>query len=334
MATTTFTRAQLEALVASALRAANTEPSTAGDVARALVQAEIDGQGGHGLSRVASYCAQARSGKVDGTAQPGLRMTRPGTASIDVANGFAYPAFELMIEALPQMARVNGIAAAGFVRSHHAGVLGWHVERLAEKGIVAIAFANTPHAMTAWGGKSPLYGTNPIAFAAPRRAAPPLVIDLALSHVARGKIQAAAQKGESIPDDWAFDAEGRPTTDATAALKGTLAPSGGAKGAALALMVEVLAAALIGANFSRDATSFFDGEGAPPGVGQLFVGLAPDAFSDHFIGRIEALAATIEGDDGARLPGTKRVLQRAIAAERGIAVDRAVIDAIEKLAAG
>jgi (2R)-3-sulfolactate dehydrogenase (NADP+) len=332
--TATIDRAALEALVVRALVAARTDTANAESVARALVQAEIDGQAGHGLSRVSSYAAQARSGKVDGSARPDWRQTRAGTAMVDVRHGFAYPAFELAIAALPKLAETAGIAAVGFVRSHHAGVLGWHVERLAEQGLVAMAFANTPQAMTAWGGAKPLLGTNPIAFACPRADGPPLVIDLALSLVARGKIQGAAQKGEAIPSDWAFDAAGKPTSDAKAAMAGTLAPAGGAKGAALALMVELLAAAVTGANFASEASSFFDGEGEPPGVGQLFIAISPDAFAGraHVLGRIEALACGIEGDAGARLPGTRRLRRRAEAERAGVAVEMATVEALERLA--
>jgi (2R)-3-sulfolactate dehydrogenase (NADP+) len=328
-------RATLEALVVRALVATLTSPANAESVARALVQAEIDGQKGHGLSRVPSYAAQVRSGKVDGGARPDWRQTRAGTAMVDVRHGFAYPAFELATEALPKLAETAGIAAAGFVRSHHAGVLGWHVERLAEQGLVAVAFANTPQAMTAWGGAKPLLGTNPIAFACPRADGPPLVIDLALSLVARGKIQSAAQKGEAIPSDWAFDAAGKPTTDAKAAMAGTLAPAGGVKGAALALMVELLAAAVTGANFASEASSFFDGEGEPPGVGQLFIVISPDAFAgrERVLGRIEALANEIEGDAGARLPGLRRLTRRAEAERAGIEVELATVEALERLAA-
>lgn len=327
-------RTDLESILARALIAARTSPANAASVARALVQAEIDGQLGHGLSRVPSYAAQARSGKVDGHATPQWRQTRAGTAMVDVANGFAYPAFELAIAELPKLAATSGIAAAGFVRSHHAGVLGWHMERLAEQGLLAIAFANTPHAMTAWGGAKPVFGTNPIAFAAPRANGTPLVIDMALSLVARGKIQAAAQKGDAIPGEWAFDAAGRPTTDAKAALSGTLAPAGGAKGAALALMVELLAAAVTGANFASEATSFFDGDGAPPGVGQLFLAISPDAFAGRarVLERIEALAGAIESDGGARLPGTRRLALREKAARDGVMVDASVVEAVRKLA--
>lgn len=325
----------LEALIARALEAANTSVANAASVARALAQAEIDGQKGHGLSRVPSYAAQARAGKVDGRATPKATRTRTATLMIDVANGFAYPALDLAIDELPGIAAETGIAAAGFVRSHHFGVAGRHVERLAEKGLLALTVSNTPQAMASWGGKRPVFGTNPIAFAAPRRDLPPLVIDMALSEVARGKIVTAAQKGETIPLGWAVDKNGQPTTDAKAALAGTLVPAGGAKGAALALMVETLAVALTGANFAFEASSFLDAEGPPPGAGQLLIAIDPAGFAgaETFANRLAALATMIEADDGVRLPGTKRLALRERAAVSGVLVDAKLLADVSALAA-
>ncbi|MCA9118443.1 MAG: Ldh family oxidoreductase, partial [Planctomycetaceae bacterium] len=211
---------------------------------------------------------------------------------------------------------------AAFVRSHHAGALGQAVERIANAGMLAMMFTNAPSAMTSWGGRRAVFGTNPIAFSAPRRGKPPVIVDLALSEVARGKILAAAQKGEAIPEGWAKDAEGNPTTDAKAALKGTVYPAGGAKGAALAFMVEVLSVAIAGANYAYEASSLFDAEGDPPGLGQFLLVIDPGAFAgaDIFADRFEALASEIEGDEGARLPGTRKLALREKAAKEGLAV--------------
>jgi (2R)-3-sulfolactate dehydrogenase (NADP+) len=328
--------AELEEVISAAMIASRTSPANACSVARALAQAEIDGQAGHGLARVPSYGAQARAGKVDGHATPRVRQTRPGTLLVDVAHGFAYPAFDLAIPRLVPVARASGIAAAGFVRSHHFGVAGRHVERLAEAGLVALAFSNTPKAIPAWGGRRPLFGTNPIAFAAPQADKEPVVVDLALSQVARGKILLAAQKGEPVPPTWAVDACGRPTSDARRALKGALLPIGGAKGAALALMVEVLAAALTGARFSFEASSFLVAQGPPPAVGQLLLAIDPGAFAGNaaFLERMGALAAAIAGDRGARAPGALRVAMRDTAAREGVRVDARVLAQVRKMAQG
>jgi (2R)-3-sulfolactate dehydrogenase (NADP+) len=321
--TVTIAAPELEALIAAALVASNTAEANARSVARALAQAEIDGQKGHGLSRVPTYAAQAWAGKVDGHATPLLRQTRPAALMIDVAHGFAFPAIDLAVERLPALAGVAGIAAAGFVRSHHFGVVGRHVERLSEAGLVALAFGNTPRAIAPWGGRRALFGTSPLAFAAPQRKAPPIVVDMALSQVARGKILTAGQKGEPIPADWAVDEDGKPTTDPAAALKGALQPIGGAKGAALAMMVEILAVALTGAHFGFEASSFFDAEGPPPGVGQLLVAIDPAAFAGRelFLDRIGDLAGMLEADTGARLPGSRRLAMRAKAQREGVEVD-------------
>lgn len=307
-------------------------PSTAISVARALVQSEAAGQSGHGLRRVPAYVKQVRTGKVDGKAEPKLSRPRPAVLSIDAAHGFAYPALDLAVAELPAVAREQGIAFAAIGRSHHAGVMALTVERFAEQGLIAMMFANAPAAMAPWGGKSPLFGTNPIAFAVPVADADPLVIDLALSKVARGKVMEAHQKGTSIPDDWAFDIDGNPTTDAAAALKGTMAPSGGAKGAALALMVEVLSAGLAGANFSHEASSLFDENGPPPELGHSIIAIDPDAANGGGTAmRMAALAEEMARQDGVRLPGRRGKGLRAEALVNGIEIEDDVLKAIEAL---
>ena len=334
MSTTVLRPADLRELIARALVASHTSEANARSVARALTQAEIDGQKGHGLSRTLSYAAQVKVGKVDGRAVPEVKQTRPASLVVDVKYGFAFPALDMALERLPALARAAGIAAAAFTRSHHIGAAGRVVEGLAEQGLVGLLVSNTPKAMASWGGRCPAFGTNPIAFAAPQRGNPPVVVDLALSQVARGKILTAAQKGEEIPPGWAFARDGRPTTDAKAALEGTLAPLGGAKGSALAFMVEVMAAALTGANFAFEASSFLDDKGGPPGVGQLLLGIDPDAFTgtDAFLDRCAALAAAIESDPGTRLPGSRRLMLREKAAREGVGVDSELLEEVRRLA--
>lgn len=331
----TISSEDLERLVAAALVSAGTSTPNAASVAQALVSAEIDGQKGHGLSRVASYAAQVRAGKVDGRAVPTSERTRPATLAIDAAHGFAYPALDLAVSQLPVVAREAGLAAAGIRRSHHAGALGLVAERLADAGLATLMFANTPSAMAPYGGKRALFGTNPIAFAAPRRDGPPIVIDLALSEVARGKILAAAQKGEAIPVGWAIDQDGRPTTDAKAALAGTLLPSGGPKGAALALMVELLAAAVTGAQFASEASAFLDDKGPPPATGQLIIAIDGGALGagGALLDRVAVLANAIEAEAGARLPGGRRHGLRDEVRRTGLRVEPRVIKEIEALAA-
>lgn len=301
-------------------------PVAAASVGRALVLAEADDLGGHGLSRIASYVDILKSGKIDGKASPTLTRPRPGTIMVDAACGFSYPAIDLAIEALPAAAHANGIALAAITRSNHAGAAGLHVERLAERGLVALFFANTPEAIAPWGGQKAVFGTNPIAFAAPLPGRLPLVIDLALSKVARGNIIAAKQRGTAIPEGWALDAHGQPTTDPDAALKGTMIAMGDAKGAALALMVEVLAAALVGSHLSMEASSFIDATGPPPETGQLIIAIDPASLGHgRFGASMTQLAAAIENQPGARLPGQRRMGSRQKVAAQGLDIPDALI---------
>jgi (2R)-3-sulfolactate dehydrogenase (NADP+) len=314
-----FTLAEAEALVAEALQHCRTSADNARVVAHALVLAEADGLKSHGLLRVPMYAAQAKTGKVDGFAAPSVERPRPALVAIDAKDGFAYPALNRAVALLPDMAREFGIAAAGIRRSHHVGVAGHQVERLAEAGMVALFFANAPAAMAPWGGTRAVFGTDPIAFACPLPDHAPIVVDLSLSKVARGNILTAIQKGESIPEGWALDTNGKPTTDAKAALAGTMVPLGDAKGTALALMVELLAAGLTGANFASEASSFLDAEGAPPGTGQLIIAIDATAFGNA-LPRFAAMAQSIEEQQGARLPGARRVALRKKAQIEGLQV--------------
>jgi (2R)-3-sulfolactate dehydrogenase (NADP+) len=324
--------AEAEYVVSEALIRCRTSDSNARTVARALVAAEADGLKGHGLSRVQSYAAQAKAGKVDGSATPVATQPKPAVVAIDAAHGFAYPAVDLAITRLPEVTRAQGIATAAIRRSHHCGAAGHPVERLAEAGLVAMLFANTPAAIAPWGGSAGVFGTNPIAFACPLLNRPPIVVDLSVSKVARGNILAAKQKGERIPEGWALDSDGQPTTDPDAALLGTMLPLGDAKGTALALMVELLAAGLTGANFAADASSFLDDKGDPPGTGQLILALDPGALGgERVLAHFERLAAAIEAQPGARLPGARRIALREKAVREGLAVTDKLLDDLRAL---
>ena len=303
-----MTRAAAEALVAKALAAAGAGPEMARLTAAALVDGELIGQAGHGLSRVAQYAAFLRNGRADGAAVPQLTAPRPGAALIDAGNGLAYPALALAEAEGAARARSQGVAFIGITNSHHSGAMGLPVARLARQGLVALAFTNSPAAMPVAGGRRPLLGTNPVAAGFPRTAPhPPLVVDLALSTVARGTINGYAQRGQAIPEGWAVDAEGRPTTDAKIALTGALVPLGGTKGAALALVVELLCVALTGAAFGFEADGFFTNEGNQPRLGQALLVIDPGALAGQaaYLARIEALITAMLEDDGVRIPGQR-----------------------------
>lgn len=328
----TLSVAEAQDLVVRALMRCATSGANAAIVARALVAAEADGLKGHGLSRVPSYAAQTKVGKIAGCAVPVVTRPKPAVVAVDAAHGFAFPALDAAVAALPDVARAQGVAVAPITRSHHAGAAGHPVERLAEAGLVALLFANTPAAIAPWGGSRGLFGTNPIAFACPLPDRAPVVVDLSLSKVARGNILAAKQRGEAIPEGWALDASGQPTTDPEAALAGTMVPLGDAKGTALAVMVELLAAGLTGSTYAADASSFLDEKGSPPGTGQLIIVLDPATLGGEGApARFAALAAAIEAQAGARLPGARRLENRARAAREGLAVAGALLAEIESL---
>jgi len=335
MSAITKSAAEWETLAIGALSDSGAIDEVARSVASALIAAERDGLPSHGLARLQPYCAQLESGKVRGDVRPELIEIGDSSARVDAADGFAFPAFDLAIDTLVGMTAHDPMVAAAVTNSHHFGVAGYHVERLASRGLVGMVFGNSPAAIAPWGGHRKLFGTNPIAFAAPRRGHPPLVIDLSLSKQARGKIMLASKQGRPIPEGWALDAEGNSTTDPDAALAGSMVPMGEAKGSALVLAVEILSAALTGAHFGFEASSFFSAEGDPPRVGQLLLAFVPGPFSGGtFFDRIEVLLRAIEEQPGARLPGGRRLQARAKADAEGIEVPEELAGWLEERARG
>ena len=321
---------ELRALVQRALERAGANATMAEATARALVLAEAQGIGSHGLSRVPQYATHLKNGRVVGTAVPRVARERGAAVQIDAGEGLAFPACELAVREAIARARAHGVAFAGVMNSHHAGVIVDHLRAVADAGLVGIALANSPAAMPAAGGRHPIFGTNPVAAVFPRRTGDALMIDLSLSEVARGKVMVAAKKGEPIPLGWALDAAGQPTTDAKAALEGSMLPIGAVtstKGAMLALVVELLVTAVIGAQFGFEASSFFVDEGNRPRIGQAFIVIDPGALagSAQYLDRIEVLVAEMLKDEGVRLPGARREALRRKAEADGIEVADAVL---------
>lgn len=298
---------------ASALQATST--------ARSIRDAEAEGIRTVGLSYLPTYCDHVACGKVVGNAVPTVSTPRPGTVVVDAHFGFCHPAYEAGETALVRAARMNGVALLALTHSYSAGVLGWFVRRLAQQGLVAIMFANSSALMAPHGGKQPFFGTNPIAWAAPRAVGPPVVADLSSSAVAWVKVNAAAAAGEPIPLGWALDIDGAPTTDAVAALCGSMAPSGGHKGSALALLVDIMSGGVAGSNFSHEASGFGGTAGGPPDVGQVIVAIDPSAtMGPHFIDRLEHEFTAMAAEPGVRLPGDRRLHSRIDTAANGVLV--------------
>ena len=322
--------AELRTRVAAELQRAGAGAAMAESTARALVLAEAQGLSSHGLSRVTQYATHLRNGRVNGGAQAQLLRRKGGALVVDAQEGLAFPACDLAVREAVALAREQGVVFAGVVRSHHCGVVVDHLRAAAAAGMVGLGFANSPAAMPAAGGKHPVFGTNPVAAVFPRRDADALSIDLSLSEVARGKVMVAAKNGQPIPLGWALDAEGQPTTDAQAALAGSMLPLGAVsspKGAMLALLVELLVTALIGANFGFEASSFFVDEGNRPGIGQAFVIIDPGVLAGaaHYLDRIEVLVAEMLRDDGVRLPGQRREALLRKAEAEGIEVSETML---------
>jgi len=330
--TVTVSLADIETLAARALRASNVSAANAKAVARSIAHAERDGQQIVGLSYLPTYCAHAACGKVDGFAEPALDVLSPAVIRVDARTGFAHPALALGLPALDEAARVFGVATLAIGNSYACGSLGYFVEELAERGLVALMFANASPSIAPHGGKVPFFGTNPFAFATPRSGEAPLVIDQSSSVVAKVAVIDAHERGATLPPGWALDADGQPTTDAAAAMAGSLSPIGGYKGASLALMIDFFAGGLTCSNFSFEASSFGDCDGGPPRTGQFVIAFDPLMFGGlKFVDRTETLLTAMQSEPDVRVPGTRRTDARR-RNQAGIAVPTALWESIQRLA--
>ena len=330
-----FTPTELNELATQALRRAGASEAMANATARALVDADLQGLASHGVSRIPQYATHLSNGRADGQAVARVIKSRGGAVLVDAGCGLAFPACALAVTEAIARAREFGVAFVGVTNSHHFGVAAYHLGPVAQAGMVGLAFGNSPAAMPAAGGGRPIFGTNPIAAVFPRRDGLPLTIDLSLSEVARGKVMVAAKEGRAIPLGWALDRAGQPTTDPNAALEGSMLPMGGAKGAMLALIVELLVTALTGAAMGFEASSFFVDEGNRPRIGQAFLVVDPGALAgrDVYHERIETLIAEMTREPGVRLPGVRRdALSRRAQAE-GIEIPHALADRLRALGA-
>lgn len=325
----------LTVLAARGLKRAGASQKMAMVTARALVAAEMEGLGTHGLSRVALYCQHLREGRADGKAKARVVKRKGATCLIDAAGGLAFPAAALAVAEAAKRAKRYGIAFSGVANSHHLGAAGYHLAPLAQDGLIGLAFTNSPSAINLWGGRKPFYGTNPIAAIFPRQHADPIVIDLSLTEVTRGKIMVAAKEGRPIPAGWALDKDGNPTTDAKAALTGSLAAIGGIKGTVLALMVELLCCAVTGAAFSFENDSYFE-PGRRPNIGHAIIAIDPDALAgaESYYSRLEVLISAMLADPGVRLPGARRQQAVAKARAEGVEVADPLLAELKALARG
>jgi (2R)-3-sulfolactate dehydrogenase (NADP+) len=324
---------KLARLTARALKKAGASAAMARMTAEALVAAEMEGLPGHGLSRVSLYAQHLREGRADGNAKPAVVRKKGAACLIDAGGGLAFPAAALAAKEAVKRARRHGVAFAGVTNSHHFGAAAYHLAPVAQAGLVGLAFTNSPAAINAWGGRRAFFGTNPIAAIFPRQNADPVVVDLALTEVVRGKIMLYAKEGRPIPLGWAVDRDGKPTTDAQAALTGSMMAIGGVKGTALALMVETLCVVLTGAALSFENDSYFE-PGNKPRIGHAIIAIDPEAVAGAgvYYDRLEALVSAMLADEGVRLPGARRQQAAAAARAEGLEVSAAVLKELRQLA--
>jgi (2R)-3-sulfolactate dehydrogenase (NADP+) len=322
-----LTLQQATALCEQAARTAGASPQTALSLARSVVAAEADGQASVGLSHFIDYLEALETGRIDGSAEP--EITRPAPAIIlsDAHGGAAHPGFDAAFEDIVEAAESFGLALFTQRNAFTCGSLGYFVGRLAERGLAAIAATNGPPLVAGSGSTKPVFCTNPMAFGAPVAGGPPLIIDQASSATAFVNIRAAANAGKPIPEGWALDATGAPTTDPFAAMQGALLAFGGGRGANVALMVEVLSAGFNGANWSLDAPPF--GVGAEgPATGMTVIALAPALIDPDFAERLARHIDRLAGDYGVHIPGRAKAEARALAEQQGLMIPRAVHDRI------
>lgn len=317
---------EAETLCADAAMAAGALPQTAEALARSVVEAEARGNRAVGLAHMVDYLEALRAGRLDGQAVPALTRPAPVFTVSDAGGGAAHTGFHQALPHLMGTARALGCAVFAGRNAFTCGALGHFVQPFAEAGLVALAATNGPALMAVEGGSKPVFCTNPLAFAAPRGSAPPILFDQASSATAFVSLRERAARGESLPPGWAIDAEGRPTTDPAAALRGALVAFGGSRGANIALMVEVLSAGLTGARWSLDAPSFSQG-GDCPATGLFVLALDPACVDPGFAERMEEHAVRL-AKGGVHLPGEAGAKAQAQAAREGLDVDPALVERI------
>ncbi|MEZ5661261.1 MAG: Ldh family oxidoreductase [Burkholderiaceae bacterium] len=331
MSTVSLSLDEIQSLAHRCLRAAGADDANAEAVARILMMAERDGATAHGLFRVPGYVAALNSGKVNGRAQPEISRRTPVILHCHGGNGYAPLAHRMVIPALVQAARSQGLALAAITHSHHFAALWPEVEMLAGEGLFALSCVSYMPSVAPAGGSRALFGTNPIAWAWPRPGQPPIVLDMATAAMARGEVAVAARDGHPVPPGTGLDAQGQATTDPARILEGVLLPFGGYKGAGLAMLVELLAGPMVGETFSFQTAARDNKDGGPPQGGQFLMAIDPARVSGSDPGpATEAFIEKLRGIDGARLPGERRQARRLDAGPRPI--DAALVEKLRAMA--
>ena len=320
-------------LISSALTGAGAAPQNVTYFTEAILDTELSGLEGHGFYWLQFYCNHLLSGKVKGKAKPKLMKRSPVSFVVDPMGGFAHPAIEKGFEKLIPAAKKYGIAGLGLTNSYNAATLGFHTGYLAKRGLLAFGFTNANAIIAPVGGKKPVIGTNPMSFAVPGKPGKiAFLIDQSSSAVTWTAVKRASEDGRDIPLGWALDASGAPTTDPAKGLAGSLAPAGGTRGFGQGLIVEVMRAALAGANLGTNMGSF-QADGKYIGCGQFFIAIEPTMFSGGtFAKQIAALAKSITAQDGARLPNSRREANIKRLSKEGIPIGKALLEKLQSYA--
>ena len=309
-------------------------------VANALVEADLRNIHSHGVTRVPIYTERLARGLFNPT--PRIRVERPGAAvaAIDGDNGMGAVVGREAVETAVRIAADAGAAVVGVRHTNHFGIAALYAEALVGRGLVALVCGNAPPTMAPFGGRRAVFGTNPLAFGVPTPGSRPILADMATSIVARGKIILASQRGETIPQGWALDTDGRPTTDADAALAGVVLPFGGAKGSAIALLVDLFAAVLTGATFGTDLPDFYGDLTRKGDLGAFILAVEPGRFlpAETFLDRVGRYIAMIEacppaeGFDHVMLPGEVEARTRQQRLAEGVPLDADTVAGLTKAA--
>lgn len=334
MTETTLAIGELEQLVEEILRKGGLSPLHAGAVTRVIVAGERDACKSHGVYRIEGCLRTIKAGKVVPDAEPALTSDGTAIVRVDARGGFANAAFELGAPVLAEKARTMGLAALVINDCTHFAALWPEVEALAELGLAAMAMCPSYASVAPAGGSAPLLGTNPFAFGWPRRDKDPYVFDFATSVAARGEIELHRRAGKTLPEGWAIDPDGNPTTDPEAALAGAMLPFGGHKGSAISTMVELLAGVMIGDLTSPEALEALGTTTLAPAHGELILAFDPARFAQGRAGdpmaRAEVLFEAFAGQ-GARLPSQRRFAARAKARAEGIRLSADEMALLERL---
>ncbi|WP_061933644.1 Ldh family oxidoreductase [Aureimonas sp. AU22] len=326
--------ADVKPLVHAILEGCGASSATARLQADTLLEAELRGLASHGLQRLPRMVRRIRSGLADPHATGAHVWRRPGFLSVDGCRGLGPVVGAAAIEALAPVARRDGIALAAVRNSNHLGMLAWYAERIAALGLVGIVLSTSEALVHPFGGRRAMLGTNPVAIGVPVAGGEPFVLDLATSMVSMGKVHDFALRGRAIPEDWARNADGEPTADPDEAMRGSLAPFGGAKGYGLGLAFELLVASLAGSDFAPDVRGTLDAE-HPCNKGDVFLLIDPLGGSGRAVAAyLDALRSSPSASPSVPIsvPGDGSRARRRQALARGIDVADAVWNQLTSLA--